>query len=114
MEFEETEDEGNSIYRRLRVKIDGANCLTFSVELHTASCKERFQTPGDGESCSLVYATCFYDFEQLMGAEIMTAENVNHVQVSCSPKTKVSHERNTCLKFKFITIYGTPITEAKS
>ena len=30
-----------------------------------------------------------------MGAEIMTAVNVNHVQdvqVSCSPKTKVSHE----------------------
>ena len=34
-------------------------------ELNTVSCyKELFQTSGDGQSSSLVFTTCYYDFEQ--------------------------------------------------
>ena len=83
MEFEETEDDGNSIKRGLLVKIDRASRLFFQrrtaygIVQRTISDTRRW----------IVLTTRFYDFEQPMGAEIIAAENVSHVQVSCSPKT---------------------------
>ena len=51
-EFKETEDEGNSVYRRLRVKIDRASRLVFqrrtAYGIVQRTEPERFQTPGDG------------------------------------------------------------------
>ena len=74
---------------RLRFHLEGLEgIIEFSDELNTVSCyKESYFRHQEMDSIPLwSIQHAIMTLNDPSGAEIMTAENVNHVQVSCNPK----------------------------